>query len=192
MVVATAIRRGAAGLSALRETAIRFRVDLAALSAVEFALVLPIMLTLYLGGVELSDALTINRKVTHVTSTLADLVAQSKTITDSDMEDIFDAAESIMTPYDITGMEMVVSGIAIDADGVATVAWSDTRGGTALVKDSTYTGLPVGVNQASTFLVMAKVNYDYTPIIGYVLTGTYDLHDQFYLRPRLSTSVARQ
>jgi Flp pilus assembly protein TadG len=192
MVGATVLRRIGAGFSRLHATAIRFRADLAGLSAVEFALVLPIMLTLYLGGVELSDALTINRKITHVTSTLADLVAQSKTITDSDMEDIFDAAESIMAPYEATGLEMVVSGISIDADGVATVSWSDTRGGTALTVNSTYTGLPVGVAQASTFLVVAKVNYDYTPIIGYVMTGTYDLHDQFYLRPRLSTTVARQ
>jgi Flp pilus assembly protein TadG len=192
MVVATAIRGAAARLADLRATAIRFRADLAGLSAVEFALVLPIMLTLYLGGVELSDALTINRKITHVTSTLADLVAQSKTITDDDMDDIFDASESIMTPYSSAGLKMVVSGISIDADGVATVKWSDTRGGTALVENSTVVDLPVGVNQPSTFLVMAKVNYDYTPIIGYVLTGTYDLNDRFYLRPRLSTKVERK
>jgi Flp pilus assembly protein TadG len=192
MVGAGIIRRAGASLSGIRATVRRFRADLAGLSAVEFALVLPIMLTLYLGGVELSDALTINRKITHVTSTLADLVAQSKTITDDDMEDIFDAAESIMTPYDATGLKMVVSGIAIDADGVATVSWSDTRGGTASTPGATVTDLPTGVNQPSTFLVMAKVNYDYTPIIGYVMTGTYDLNDKFYLRPRISTTVARQ
>ena len=55
--------------------------DQRAVSAVEFALILPIMLLLLFGGVELGDALTIDRKVTHVTSTISDLVAQSKTIT---------------------------------------------------------------------------------------------------------------
>jgi len=192
MVGASVLRRASASLATLRGTVARFRADLAGLSAVEFALVLPIMLTLYLGGVELSDALTINRKVTHVTSTLADLVAQSKTITNTDMEDIFDAAESIITPYDLGPLQMTVSGISIDADGNAKVVWSDTRNGTALVPNAAYTGLPTGVNQPSTFLVVSKVNYGYTPLIGYVLTGSYDLHDQFYLRPRLSTTVTRQ
>ena len=75
---------------------------------------LPMMLTLYLGGVELSDALTINRKVTHVTSSLGDLVTQSKSITNTDMSDIFDAAASIITPYNAGALKMVVSGISID------------------------------------------------------------------------------
>lgn len=195
MVGATArqaVHRSAAAIRAGRRAIARFGDDLAGLSAVEFALVLPIMLTLYLGGVELSDALTINRKVTHVTSTLGDLVAQSKTITDSDIEDIFNAAESIITPYDVNALKMVVSGIEIDEDGIATVAWSDSRNMTALTVNSVYSDLPSGVKQPNTFLVAAKATYDYTPMIGYVLTGTYNLHDQFYLRPRLTTTVARQ
>ncbi len=60
----------------------RFAGDRKGVSAVEFALILPLMLALYFGGIELGDALTIKRKVTRVTSSLSDLVTQSTTISD--------------------------------------------------------------------------------------------------------------
>ena len=179
-------------LRRLRDTFARFARTAEGVSALEFALVLPAMLALYFGTVELGQALSINRKVTHVTSSLADLVTQSKTITNADMTNILDAAESIIVPYDVNTLKMTITGITINSSGVAKVAWSDTRHGTALTVNSNYTGtLPAGVNQASTFLVTADVSYDYTPRIGYILTGTFTLHDQFFLRPRASSTVTR-
>ena len=43
---------------------------------------------------------------------LSDLVAQSKTITDNDMTNIFNVATPIMTPYPAAGLKMKVSGAA--------------------------------------------------------------------------------
>jgi Flp pilus assembly protein TadG len=167
-----------------------FRQDLRGVSAVEFALILPIMVSLYLGGIQISDALTINRKVTHVASTLGDLVTQTKSITNADMSNIFDAAASIMTPYSATTLKMKVSSIKIDGNAKATVVWSDARNDTALTKNATVT-LPTAVNQKNTWVVATEVHYSYAPWVGYILTGTFDLHDQFYLRPRLTDEVTR-
>ena len=171
---------------------VRLAVDRSGVSAVEFALILPVMLTIYLGGVELSDALIIARKVTHVTSSLGDLVTQSKSISDDDMSNILDAAASVMTPYS-TGslLKIRISEIKFDSSSKATVAWSDARNDTPLTKGSTVTGLPSAVVQPNTYIVTAEVHYAYTPTIGYILTGTFDLHDQFYLRPRLSDCISR-
>ncbi len=57
-------------------------------SAVEFAMLLPLMITLYLGGVEVSQGIAVDRKVTLVARSLGDLVAQSTTVTNSDMTNI--------------------------------------------------------------------------------------------------------
>ena len=62
---------------------------------------------------------------------------------------------------------------------------------TPLVVNSIVTNLPAQVKTASTFIVTAEVHYAYTPVIGYVMTGTFDLKDQFYLRPRLSDTITR-
>ncbi len=173
-----------------RRLARRLRADSAGVAAVEFALLLPLMLTLYFGSVEFGDALTIDRKVTHVTSSLADLVTQAKTISNTDMQNILDATASIITPYDDDLLRIVVSGVSIDQNGTAKVAWSDARNDTALAVNSVIT-LPAALNDPNTFIVTAQVHYAYTPTIGYLITGTFDLHDQFYLRPRLTNDVKR-
>jgi hypothetical protein len=35
------------------------------------------------------------------------------------------------------------------------------------------------------------VQYDYVPVIGYVITGTLNLKDQIYMRPRQSDKINR-
>ena len=55
-------------------------------------MLLPLMVTLYLGGVEVSQAIAVDRKVTLVARTLADLVAQATSITNADMTNILNAA----------------------------------------------------------------------------------------------------
>ena len=83
------------------------------------------MLTLYFGGIEVGDALTINRKVTHVTSSLADLVTQSKSISNTDMTNILDASASVMAPYSVDTPADQGVGDLDRRKGKATVTWSD-------------------------------------------------------------------
>jgi Flp pilus assembly protein TadG len=168
----------------------RFTKDNSGLSALEFALILPIMVVLYLGGFEVSEAFMINRKVTHATSVLGDLVAQAETINDSEMNNILDAVEAVMNPYSSGPMWMIVSGVQIDDEGIATVVWSDARNVSAY-SPGTEIDLPEAVKQPNTFLVVAEVNYAYTPTFGHSLTGVIDLQDLFYLRPRLQNDVDR-
>ena len=78
-----------------------------------------------------------------------------------------------------------------NSQGAATVSWSDTMNGTARAVGSTVT-LPSGLNVASTSLILAEAQYAYTPAVGYVVTGTVNLADQIYLRPRMASCVLRQ
>jgi Flp pilus assembly protein TadG len=159
-------------------------------SAVEFAMLLPLMITLYLGGVEVSQAIAVDRKVTLVARSLGDLVAQSTTVTNADMTNILNAATAVVQPFPDTTLKVVVSSVTIDATNVAKVVWSDTKNGTARAVNSTVT-LPAALNVANTSLIWAESQYAYTPTIGYVITGTMTLKDQIYMRPRLSDSVTR-
>lgn len=171
---------------------LRLRRDARAVSAVEFALILPIMLTLYLGGDELGHGLTISRKVTHVSSSLSDLITQSTSISDDDMDNILNAAASVITPYSTSNLTIVISEYYIDANKKVTVKWSDGYHRQALDTGTPITNLPSALLSASSYLVTADVDYAYTPTVGYIMTGTFNIHDQFYLRPRLNdTGIAR-
>jgi Flp pilus assembly protein TadG len=178
----------AAALAAVHRFLAGFKNDRSGIAAVEFALLLPIMVGLYIGGIEITDAYSIKRKVTGVSSTLADLVAQSKKLSKSEMENVLDAAQAVLGPYPVDELKVKVSGVWIDDKSVAKVVWGAARNDTADTQGSTVT-LPSGVSYPETFLVVAEASYQYTPVIGYVLTGTIDLDEFYYSRPRLSDTV---
>jgi Flp pilus assembly protein TadG len=162
--------------------------DRRAVSAVEFAMLLPLMMTLYLGSVEISQGVGIDRKVTLTTRTVADLASQVSSMTGTDMTNVLNASTSVIAPYDASKLKVTVSQVTIDANSTAKIAWSCTRNGTAQSVGATVS-IPTALKIANTSLIWSQVSYDYTPTIGYVITGTLTLSDQIYMRPRLSDTV---
>ncbi|MCW5714720.1 MAG: pilus assembly protein [Bauldia sp.] len=169
----------------------RFRTDTRGAAALEFALILPGMLALYIGGIEVSSAVMVDHKVTHATSVLADLVTQADgSISNVEMANILDAVTTVISPYPENEFAIVVSGVRVDDEGVARVVWSDARNATALPVASAVS-LPTGLDQPDTFLVVAEVSYDFHAGVGAFIIGTIELSDQFYLRPRYNTQICR-
>ena len=164
--------------------------DQRGISAVEFALLLPLMVTLYLGTAEVSQAISADRKVTLTARTVADLVSQVTSINNAAMTDILAASSSVMYPYSTNTLKVTVTAVNIDANGNATVAWSDSYNGTARGKGSAVT-LPSALVVNSSTVIWSEVQYVYTPTIGYVITGPLTHTDQLYMVPRLSTSISR-
>src|ERR1700756_4793691 len=121
--------------------------DESGVSAVEFALLLPLMVTLYLGTSEVSQGISADRKVTLTSRTVADLVSQSTNVTNANMTDILNASSAVMYPFSTNGLVVTVTGVCIDANNRATVAWSDTLNGTARSVGSTVT-VPAALNVA--------------------------------------------
>ena len=170
-------------------------------SAVEFALIAPIMITLFIGGTEVTQGITIKRKVTIATRTIADLVAQDNSINNAEMNLIFAATDSVLAPYSGSKLKMVISSVEIDNNGAAKVAWSDANNGATPRAINSSITLPPGTdadgNQVPSLgmknatLIMAEANYTYTPTIGYVVSGPIDLKDKLYLRPRLVNKICR-
>ncbi len=184
-------------MQCVRKRLDRLRARIAALggdergvSAVEFAMLLPLMVLLYLGGVEISEAVSISRKVSLTSRAVTDLVSQSTSISDVEMNNILNAASAVAAPYAVSNLKVTVSSIAIDAQGNAKVVWSNALNATARPKNQTI-ALPTALKIPNTWLIWGEVQYAYTPAIGYVITGTLNLNDNIYMRPRLSDEVKR-
>jgi Flp pilus assembly protein TadG len=161
-------------------------------SAVEFALILPIMLTLFIGGQEVTQGITIKRKVTIATRTIADLVSQDISISDADLTAIFAATTTVLAPYAPGLLKMKITNIWIDADGNASVVWGAAHNGATPRNPGDTITLPDGLNQfEKSSLLWAEAEYKYTPTIGYVMSGSIDLKDKLYLRPRLTSCIDR-
>lgn len=172
------------------ETARTLHRDERGVSAIEFALILPVMITMYMGAVEFSHALTIDRRVTSVASAAADLVAQSEQVSSADLDDIFEASSTIMLPYSATPISIVLSSVVADKKNKTKIEWSCALNGNARTKGQKYT-LPEGLTQPFTSVIMAEVSYKYTPPVGETLTGGITMSETFYLRPRRSLTVEK-
>lgn len=167
----------------------RFAADQRGVSAVEFAILLPLMLTMYLGGVEISQAVSADRKTTLVAHTIGDLTAQASNVTTADMTNVLNAGAAVAYPFSAANLKSTVTAVCIDSTGTrATVLWSRTLNGSA--RSGTVTSLiPTALMVASTSLIWGEASYAYRPTIGWTITGTLNLSDKFFLRPRLSNSV---
>ena len=168
----------------------QFADDKRGVSAVEFAMLLPLMLTLYLGGVEVSQGISIDRKVTLTARTVADLVAQVASINNAGINAALAASSAILAPYPDTEATITVSVVNIDPNGNAKVVWSSAKNGDAHGVGSAVT-LPDALKVPNTNLVWGETSYKYQPSIGYVVTGPLNLKDQIFMRPRLSETVTK-
>lgn len=162
----------------------KFGRDQRGVSAVEFAVLSPLMIGMYLGGVEISDGIGIDRKVTLTAAAIANLTAQVSSIATSDMTDIMKAGTAIMQPYSTSPLKITISCISINSSKVATVKWSEVYGG-ATKRSGTIT-VPSALQVANTQLLFSEVSYGYKPIVGYIITGTLNLSENMYMSPRIS------
>lgn len=168
----------------------RFGRDREGVAAIEFALIAPIMLALYMASVEFQDYFTMDRKLTALNSAAADVVSQDDVITNSEMTDIFSAITSMMAPYDGTSLRMRVTRVDVDGNGQATVGWSDGRNITGYAVGSTYP-LPASLATNNTSYIVSESSYTYTAIIGELLPSGITLNRKYYVNPRYVDQVQR-
>jgi Flp pilus assembly protein TadG len=180
--------------SSIRHRLRRFAGDRTGVSAVEFALLLPVMLTLYLGSIELGNGLALQFRTTLAARTVGDLASlynnSNDPIDNAAMTAILGATSAVMAPYPSAGMVVIVSEVTTDSSGNATITWSDALNGTARTVGSAVT-LPSNVDQPNISLIWGEVTYPYNPEFGYVLTGIINIYEDMYFYPRMSTSVTR-
>ena len=167
---------------------IRYNQD--GVSALEFALIAPVLILIYLGAVELSLLMRIDRRVTSTSASLGDLTARLATVTDDDMSEMFQAAEVMMQPYDAADGRMRITSIVDSGDGNPKVAWSDAYNMAAYAPGDTVT-VPTGIIPSPGSVIMSEVQYDYTSDFGYVISTSKTISDKFYLRPRRVSEIAR-
>ncbi|HSL79325.1 MAG TPA: TadE/TadG family type IV pilus assembly protein [Pseudolabrys sp.] len=166
-----------------------FKRDREGASAVEFAILAPLLITLYFGCVEITDGIAADRKVTLTAGALANLTSQSQTITVDGMTNILNASAAIIKPYSVGNLAATITCLKIDADGNAKVKWSATLNGTARADGASVTLPSAALAVPNSSLVWSEVSYNYTPVVGYTITGTLALSDQMFMSPRVSPPV---
>ena len=174
--------------SRLRRSALDLYRDRRGVAAIEFAIIVPVMLLMFFGTVEFSSGIAVNRKVTLMARTLSDLTSQNISVTDTQLNNLFAASTAIMTPYSSTPTKSTITELYVDPNTLAArVQWS--KGSVPRAAGSAVT-IPTALQVGDTYLIFSEVSYLYVPAVGYVMSKTgINMSDFTYTRPRQSTCV---
>jgi Flp pilus assembly protein TadG len=169
-----------------------FRRDVRGIAAVEFALILPLMLLIYFGAFDVTREIMASSKAGVASQTISQIVSQQSTstaMTSAQISAIMGASAASISPLPTGTLTTTVSAIDLKTSSgtccTATVRWSFTQGGTlrpcgvtlsqvAAGSDPSPTTIPkniatppaaiVALGSQPTAVIVTDVSYTYTPI----------------------------
>lgn len=178
-------------------------------SAIEFAFIVPLLLVMYLGTLELSQGIEANKKVSRSAAMIGDLVSQESTFTKETLDDILTIGEQILLPYYRSKPTITITGIRIDA-GIATLQWRrkisngvTSGSGTPLIP--VLVDVPAAMRTTNTFLVKVETVLEYKPVLtwnnntknlgtgGTSYTSAFTsipMAESYFFTPRQATTIS--
>lgn len=173
----------------------RFLSDRQGIGGVEFALLAPMLIVIYLCAFELMMGFTVAKKATAASSTIADLVSRAdKSVTKTDLAGMVDVADAIFVPYSVNNLSLKITGVKVDANKQATVAWSWSNTGTAPYGVGAAVKVPDDMLIASTFLVHSELSVGhelllYLPALSGQNIKNITIPREFFFRQRVGDNI---
>ena len=162
------------------------------LAYLEFALVLPVLMTLFLGGVEVSRYILINQKVDKTATTMSDLIAQATTMSTGELDQLMEAVQHLMEPYDFSqdGL-IIVTSVRKPSGSSAQVRWQYSGGGT--LSRTSLIGSQGGVaTLPNSFtmvdgedVIITEAFYEFSPVVNNAIVDEDDIYKVSISKPRL-------
>jgi Flp pilus assembly protein TadG len=187
-------------LRAIWASVARFCREREGIAATEFALVLPLMVTLYFGVITFSDGFAVKQRLQSLSRTAADLVGRLPssptgalpTINAAEVTNVALASAAILAPYDPAGLTIALASVVVRLNNgnlEGRVCWSAAR---RIVDRSTAATATVPARLTQNALIpvapgfavpgasylISEVRHVYTPVIGHAITGNVELLDQ--------------
>ncbi len=158
------------------------------LAAIEFALVAPLLIIIYLGSAEVTMALMAYRKLGSAAVIAAELTSHSPSIDATTAARIQEAATAALAPFNAADLDQRLTGVVVDAGGVARVEWSVGDGAVALVVGSVV-DVPADLSVPDEGIVMAEAWLDYASPAAFAIPGNWRFTQTHFVYPRINDRV---
>ena len=169
--------------------------DQCGIAAVEFALILPIMLLLFLGSFETTNLVLAYMKLEASAETAADLVAQTRVNTvlqSTDFTNITNAAKQILTPLPTSGSVLKIAYASVTYNtGSAVIDWhTEVNSATPITtanipNNASLANLGNQASGSTDSVIIVTLTYSYSSPFTYVLSSSYTLTESAFNRPPL-------
>lgn len=175
-----------------------FTGDESGVAAMEFVLVFPILMTLFLGCIELYGHFNAVRKLSNVTASLADIVAQSRSISASQLTALRPLAKNLMAPLNAASISYTITAVRQgNADQDPKLVWQQSHfaNGSSSLDDGgngacvTYTGAPGKNFPPNQETIYVSTQYIFNSAFSEFLGGATTYSDTMLAVPRSSNKV---
>ncbi|MEO0809517.1 MAG: TadE/TadG family type IV pilus assembly protein [Pseudomonadota bacterium] len=162
-------------------------------AAIEFAIILPVMVVMFIGTFELSRAITVDRRFDNAANSTADLITRLNDIDDAQFDGIMEIIEEIMIPYAATPLQLTASSVIVginDPDNTP-VCWSlNYNGGVNTYTEGQQFQLPTGLVVSGESVIVVEAEYLYTPtLFSLFIEDAITFKETIYIKPRVSSQV---
>lgn len=184
----------------------RLVADRRGVAALEFALIAPLLLSMYFLTMEVGQGIEANKKVGRAASMVADLVTQQQTTTKAELNAILNIGSAILQPYNRSKPTIIITAIEVTDETTpkVKVAWSRKLSNGSYSVDQaagTITTVPTALKIKGSFLVRVQSSLTYYPVITWAagdkgtlgLTAAFDklnMKETYYLRPRMTQAIS--
>ncbi|MBB4576718.1 TadE/TadG family type IV pilus assembly protein [Rhizobium lentis] len=163
--------------------------------AIEFAILFPVLVMLYIGAFEITIGLSVSKRATRAAGSIADLVTQQQSVTKSTLAEMRAVATAIFVPYNSSSLTLKITGITVDASANAKVLWSWAQDGSVpYAKNVAVSDVPSDMKTANSFLVRTELSIPYTMFLfapNFMPDGmrTITISRSYFYRQRQGDSI---
>ena len=160
------------------------------IAAIEMAFIMPFMLLIYFGMMDVTGLVTFNRKVTAAASTVGDLVAAQRTnILLSQISDFYNGAYMITQPTVAADVRLELYGYRM-VGGSPTQMWKTNNGNGTACNGTIDTSNMATLMASGNDLVVSRACIIYTPYLAAIMgnsiigAASFNIGQTIMLRPR--------
>lgn len=178
----------------------KLRRDNRGVAAIEFALMLPMLLALLIGCLEVTFKIWSTQKAEKLAVTLSDVIAQSKAVTNGDLQSLIGAVDKIMDPFPFGAGQgkIIISSVYVPQDEEdADVNWQCSFPSSGGLSSSSKLGakgatadLPDGFTLVEKDnVIVTEIFYKYTPIAPGLMFDEAIIYRRAMFKPRLGLLI---
>lgn len=187
--------RPARVIAAARTGVQKIVADVRGVAAVEFGIIAPVLLVMLIGVIEITRAVSIDRRFGQVTSMVADLVAREENMTEADLNAIYGIVEHVMGVWGTESLGMEVLPIQAHPTNAAIrriYAQTTNRpnygseGVTRRPYCQDYSNLSEDLLSPGTSVIVVEAKFNYAPLLVGGILSSQEWKDKAILAPRNS------
>lgn len=167
--------------------------DRRGIAAVEFGIISPLLVVMMVGVVEVTRAVSIDRRFGQVTAMVADLVAREENMASDDLDAIYGIVEHVMGVWGTSGLKIQVIPVkAHPTDSSIRRVYAKTAnrpaygGASQLPYCQNYTSLAEDMLPAGSSVIVVEAEYLYKPLLVDSVFPEQVWKDRATLAPRNS------